>query len=311
MRRFAASFVIFVAFLVALPGYGAESSRGVKAALIEEYIEVTQAEKNLEETLRLSFDGSEDQMRDALGVTELDLAEMDAETKLEYQRSLAEQKEYMDRILERLLARLDLEALAREAIAPVLDRYFSEDDLRAMIAYYKTPTGQKQVENKARIALETELATSKVVMPLMSEIMEELQKERDEDEHRKHPWKRALSDMRTIATCVEAYATDENEYPQAVTISALASAVEPTYVRELPEKDPWGNDYVYMVSSDGQHYRIICGGADKSIDGTSRVIAELGPGIGDTENESLDDDIVYQDAMFVTWPPGGRPVYPE
>ncbi len=305
MRLRTASISILMASLFALPGFGAESSKAVKANLIEEYLVITEAENTIEEALRLAFEQSDDQIAESLGYSAGDLEEMDAEGKLEYAEAIASQKRMMSKLVDRLLARVDLKALTREVSVPVLDRYYAEADLRSLIAFYKTPTGQKLVENQARIGIDIQFATQKVLMPLMMEVIGELQKEEEEAENRAKPWKKAMADMRTIATVVEAYATDENDYPSAVTIAALASMVEPTYVRQLPQKDPWGVEYVYMVSPDQAQYRIICGGADGSIDGSSRVIAAYDDAAGGgRENRSMDDDIIYQDGAFVTWAPG-------
>ncbi|MBI2214161.1 MAG: DUF2059 domain-containing protein, partial [Acidobacteria bacterium] len=282
-----------------------------KAALIEEYMQVTQAERTMEEALRLAFDSSDDQIRESLGVTETELGEMDAEAKLAYAASLSEQKAAMQKLLDRLLSRVDLNSLAHDVIGPIIDRYFTEDDLRAMIAFSRTPTGRKRVENEAKITVETELAMNKVLTPLVRDIADEIRKEAAEEEHRRNPWRRALADIRSVATAVEAYATDEELYPQAVTMSSLELVISPTYIRDVPEEDPWGHDYVYLVSADQLHYRIISGGADGTVDGTSRVIRALDPGTKSIENRSLDDDIIYQEGMFLTWPPGARPDYEE
>lgn len=306
MRHTVVLVAILSSLLVAFPARGGESAKAAKAALIEEYIKVTEAERNLEESLRLAFDASDDQLRTSLGITEGDLAEMDAETKLEYEKSLSQQKELMRKILDRLIVRLDLKTFTREVNGPVLDRYFSADDLRAMIAFYKTPVGQKSIENEAKITIEKQTAMYKQLTPLMAEIVAEVQKEEEAEDLRRNPWKRALSDMRSIATAVEAYAVDEDEYPQAVSIEGLASVISPTYIRTVPSKDPWGGEYLYVVSADGLHYRLVSGGADTQIDGGSRVISTLGEGSERIENRSLDDDIIYQDAMFVTLPPGAK-----
>ncbi|MBI2214968.1 MAG: hypothetical protein HYU52_15075, partial [Acidobacteria bacterium] len=62
-----------LALAIALPTTASESPRTAKAALIEEYMQVTQAERTMEEALRLAFDSSDDQIRESLGVTETEL----------------------------------------------------------------------------------------------------------------------------------------------------------------------------------------------------------------------------------------------
>lgn len=299
------SFVLAIVALMpfARPAPAAESQREVKAALIEEYLSISGAETAVEEALRLVFDQTDAQIAESLGYTAEEVAEMDADERIRYENSIARQRKLMGGIVDRLLQRVDLAELAREVSTPVLDRYYSEADLRALIAFAKTPTGQKQIEHQAKMGVEIQNATQKALLPVMGTIIEELQKEEEEAEKRANPAKRAMSDIRTIATAVEAYAVDEDAYPSAVTISALASLLEPTYVRELPQKDPWGEEYIFLVSADRTQYRILSGGGDKSIDGSSRVIAPYSAEGEGRENRSTDEDIVYQDGRFVAWAP--------
>lgn len=299
------SFVLAIAALMSVwpPAHAAESQREVKAALIEEYLQLSHADTAVEEALRLFFDQTDAQIAESLGYTAVALAEMDADERARYESSIARQRKLLGGIVDRLVQRVDLAELVREVSVPVFERYYSEADLRALIAFSKTPTGQKQIENQARMGVEIQNATQKALLPVMGAIIDELQKEGEEDESRANPAKMAMADIRTIATVVEAYAVDEERYPSAVTISALASLVEPTYVQKLPQKDPWGEEYVYLVNATRSRYRIVSGGSDRSIDGSSRVIAAASADGEGRANRSTDDDIVYQEGRFVAWAP--------
>src|SRR3954467_6425479 len=66
--------------------------------------------------------------------------------------------------------------------------------------------------------------------------------------------KRTMADMRTIATAWEARATDVNKYNAAGAITlpgiTLPNAtmniiLSPTYIKSLPPRDGWGNDWKY------------------------------------------------------------------
>jgi hypothetical protein len=105
-----------------------------------------------------------------------------------------------------------------------------------------------------------------------------------------------------MATASEAYAVDNNKYPLAVTLDQLSALVSPTYIRELPRKDAWGNEYVYLVTPDLQHYRFVSAGADGRFEPESLNIV-LGDALAaqKRENTNADEDIVYQDGEFVRW----------
>jgi general secretion pathway protein G len=112
--------------------------------------------------------------------------------------------------------------------------------------------------------------------------------------------KRTMADMRTIATCAEAYWVDNEVYPGPteglVAIETIAAELEPVYVRELPRTDGWAHPYLYW--SDGEHYRIISLGQD------GEPVREW---LGEIETETItdfNDDIVYEDGFFVVYPEG-------
>jgi hypothetical protein len=105
-----------------------------------------------------------------------------------------------------------------------------------------------------------------------------------------------MADMRSIATSIEEFSIDENQYPAIggwTTIDALAPYVTPMYIRTLPTQDAWGNPM--LVWCDGQSYRIVSPGGDGEIerDWTGDVTAG--------KNSDPDDDIVFGDGSFVRW----------
>jgi type II secretion system protein G len=122
--------------------------------------------------------------------------------------------------------------------------------------------------------------------------------------------KRSMSDMRALATAIEAYAVDNNTYPLATTcptgLTAIIAAagsialdagsfskLSPTYIGHPPQVDGWGTFFNY--SNDTNNYAIISFGRDKA----------LGPAVaacGTTTD--FNNDIIYANGSFVTWPEG-------
>jgi hypothetical protein len=113
-----------------------------------------------------------------------------------------------------------------------------------------------------------------------------------------------MADMRSTATAMEAYATDNDHYPRAATLVELKSFIEPIYIRNTPETDGWGNPVAVIVSPDGQHYRIVSAGADGSFEWDSRTISPVA-GLMENEivfSERLEDDIIYENGSFLQAP---------
>jgi len=112
--------------------------------------------------------------------------------------------------------------------------------------------------------------------------------------------KRTIADLRTLATVIEAYATDSNEYPAAADMEALRKLVEPTYVRHMPSRDAWGHEFIYIGSPDKQQYRLVSAGSDGVFEAESRRLTKVQP----RESDRFEDDIIYQDGEFVQVPRG-------
>ena len=117
--------------------------------------------------------------------------------------------------------------------------------------------------------------------------------------------KRTMSDMRALATAVEAYAVDNNVYPQAACNAGLYTTagtalnltsftnLTPTYIAQPPKIDGWGNFMLYGSDANGNNYNIRSYGRDKAASATF---------CGTTTN--FNDDIIYADGTFIQWPEG-------
>ncbi|HEY2797925.1 MAG TPA: type II secretion system protein GspG [Thermoanaerobaculia bacterium] len=121
--------------------------------------------------------------------------------------------------------------------------------------------------------------------------------------------KRSMSDMRALATAVEAYAVDNNAYPTAAcpggaytsgSFSDLTSNsfsnLSPTYIATAIRKDGWGRFFAYALSSDSEQYAIRSNGRNGAPQGTFTC--------GTTTN--FNDDILYSNGTFVQWPEGAQ-----
>ncbi len=104
-----------------------------------------------------------------------------------------------------------------------------------------------------------------------------------------------MSDMKSMATAIEAYATDRHAYPDAANVQALVSLIQPTYMRKAHGTDAWGRDFVYVRGGDGKSYRLVSAGSDGKTDPGSW--GATGP------LSSFDDDAVLDTgAMTRPWP---------
>ena len=118
--------------------------------------------------------------------------------------------------------------------------------------------------------------------------------------------KRTMSDMRALATAVEAYAVDNNTYPAATcnaglftggTYNTLSTGsftnLTPTYIAQPPKTDGWGRYMAYALGNSSNDYSIRSTGRDGNVGSVT---------CGTTTN--FNDDIIYADGTFLQWPEG-------
>lgn len=198
------------------------------------------------------------------------------------------------RLSDRLFTRIDYDRYFAEALVPLFEERFTEDELRTLIDFFRTKTGQKYA------ALQPRLGLGSAGFAAIQAAAAEVQKEVEAEERAKHPWLPTVEDLRSIATAVESYATDTNRYPD-VAFDDLPRELAPTYILELPMTDVWGTPYFYIGNA--EHYRVVSAGADRRFEPDSRRLEEA------PESRFSDDpdaDIIFQDGAFVQAPQGAE-----
>jgi general secretion pathway protein G len=119
--------------------------------------------------------------------------------------------------------------------------------------------------------------------------------------------KRTMADMRTLATAIEAFAVDNNNYPSgscagglftdapAATNANSFTSLTPTYIAAPPKIDGWGHALFYKSRpTTFDAYNIASGGRDGSVPSS--------PTCGTTTD--FNDDIWYSNGTFIQWPEG-------
>jgi type II secretory pathway pseudopilin PulG len=119
--------------------------------------------------------------------------------------------------------------------------------------------------------------------------------------------KRTIADIRTLGTALEAYASDNNDYPKDS--AELTAALVPKYVRSVPRVDVWGHELQYIClksattpqSEKCSGYAIGSAGRDGRFEHESLLDALTGQ---ERPTTSFDCDIVFSNGTFVEYPEG-------
>jgi hypothetical protein len=278
---------VALALLVAVPLFA--DDRSAKRALVAELLKTIDTKALTQAFFENLFKGPT--VSDAPNATEVE--ELTPEQRTEFEAARRKQQEEMRAFSERIFARLDYVKFADEVYAPLFAERFNVDELKELIAFFKTKNGQKLV----KVIPELGFGSGMRGMEFIKQAAEAAQEEIAKEDTAKHPWKGTLSDMRSLATAAEARATDTNEYPK-VAFDELPPLLAPTYIRNFPKVDAWGTPYVYV--SDGEHYRFVSAGADRRFEWNARQLdlSITAPQL----SESLDADIIFQDGTFIQLP---------
>ncbi len=110
--------------------------------------------------------------------------------------------------------------------------------------------------------------------------------------------KRTMSDIRSIATALEAYSVDFNFYPKGLRHSSVTQTrrpyIMPTFIKRLPTNDGWNQALQLIMDGAGQSYTIY----SQAKGGARTALGTGGP------KTDFADDIVFSNGQFYQWPEG-------
>ena len=108
--------------------------------------------------------------------------------------------------------------------------------------------------------------------------------------------KRTMADIRSIGTAIESYAVDNNRYPISysnATGATMGTQLAPIYIKTMPSKDGWNNDWHGDSNSTGSLYTLESYAKDNANDTSSA---------GQTTDFNC--DITFANGQFYAWPQG-------
>ena len=123
--------------------------------------------------------------------------------------------------------------------------------------------------------------------------------------------KRAMGEVRSIATAAQSYATDANIFPVlagnlvALQGSSAASDLCPDYIKAVPNPDPWNTAYRYASTAGGVDFGAASLGKDGSpVECTTAWTNVTSTSATIVKTNCFEQDIVWIDDGFVVIPEG-------
>ena len=149
-----------------------------KRVLISELLEVTEARKNALAVFNAMLDENEKQMPDIVWqglLNQKELQELDDEAKEALRKKLlAESERVNKRIRELFSAGIDMARVIEDVSVDLYDKYFTEDEIKDLIVFYKSHTGKKTTEVLPKMFSESMTNTMDAVKPKVLEIVAQL-----------------------------------------------------------------------------------------------------------------------------------------
>lgn len=144
-----------------------------KQALVRELFEVTGGRKSIEETTQLIFANQEKEFpKIMLSLIEGDKTLSQAQ-KQELKKSAGETAARVNQHNREFLQKLNLPQMIEDISYPLYDKYFTENELRDLIAFYKSPTGQKTISVIPSIMMDVMTDFQKAFLPKMQEFIKQ------------------------------------------------------------------------------------------------------------------------------------------
>ena len=264
--------------------------------LVRELLQVTNARQRARDVLRSVLNFENYQTPPGIPADEA-FDEKKAEESL--RRAAEAQGKTYKRLFELTVKDANLDEAAWYIYAPLYAEGWTNDELKAMIAFYRTPLGQKMIARDAQFHLFEQVAASEYFGARLRAARRKIE---HEELRRSNPARAVGAEIRDLATHLEAWAVDNDDlYPGETDLVKLQKLFEGIYPpEEIPKIDPWGTPYRIEYSADRKHYRITSAGSDRKFEVYGAPWGGAKPRVADAPGA----DIVYEDGAFVFYPTG-------
>jgi hypothetical protein len=146
-----------------------------KQFLIKEYFEITGGRDAVNKSLDAVFANLNNTLPMIISANIEQNSNLTAAQKADLQKSMPEMVARMGkRFQEELNRELDFAKVVEEVNYPLLDKFFTAAELKDLIAFYKSPTGQKAISLQPQIYTEATTRLNAVLIPVMQKVMKKV-----------------------------------------------------------------------------------------------------------------------------------------
>jgi hypothetical protein len=149
-----------------------------KRALINDLLKVIQAERNIQASMTMAIGVMRKSFAELISKTvPNEIGEKTSESDEARKRAAELTSKTMERFQDRLMKEINVSELVENVTVPLYDKFYTESELKDLIAFYKTPTGQKSISIQPQLTGEGAARTMDYLMPKMQKITREMSDE--------------------------------------------------------------------------------------------------------------------------------------
>jgi uncharacterized protein len=149
-----------------------------KQAAIKEIVALMNADNQIEQMVQVFSSQMDDTRRQTVKAILNERTDLSPAEKKQIEDSLlANDKVGFKKYQERLLAKLDYQTVMNEMMLVVYDKFFTLEELKDLLVFYKSPTGQKMLKLMPDIAAESMKVTQEKLLPKLLNALKEIEQE--------------------------------------------------------------------------------------------------------------------------------------
>jgi hypothetical protein len=209
-------------------------------------------------------------------------------------RAAKTQNEKYKRLADLTLKDANLDEAAWYVYAPLYGDGWTADELKEIIAFYRSPIGKKMIARDPMFHLWEQIRTLEFFGTPLYDSRKKIERE---ELLKTNPARVTADDMRLFAVALDQYAYEHDElYPSETDPKVVQKLIAPP---EYSYLDVWGTPLRISYSPDRRHYRLQSAGSDKTFAPYDQPWG-ASPRIDRTPGA----DVVYEDGVFRSYPPG-------
>lgn len=146
-----------------------------KRALINELLAAIDARTTVNSLIDTMLSQAEKSSEQMVADTISERGDMTPQEKEEHRKKMMASSARMNKRFRELMAqRIDMLKIMQDISYSVYYKYFTEDEIKDMIAFYKSPTGKKSIEVMPKLFSDSMTRTAEVLMPKLRQIIKEI-----------------------------------------------------------------------------------------------------------------------------------------